>query len=139
MINEVIINRLDELIGDYDTPFFNYLLYSYDLSLNECELIIEELKSDIDSNKFVSDNIVATLDDYFNRRVTSLEKQDKIEYLSKLFQKDSPFYITVKFFSFSFPLQVFRMWRMNIRARNCKKSRVSITPESWTRRRFMSS
>lgn len=93
MINEVIINRLDELIGDYDTPFFNYLLYSYDLSLNECEFIIEELKSDIDSNKFVSDNIVATLDDYFNRRVTSLEKQDKIEYLSKLFQKDSPFYI----------------------------------------------
>jgi|GEM_PF-2133367 len=93
MINEVIINRLDELIGDYDTPFFNYLLYSYDLSLNECELIIEELKSDIDSNKFVSDNIVATLDDYFNRRVTSLEKQDKIEYLSKLLQKDSPFYI----------------------------------------------
>lgn len=93
MINEVIINRLDELIGDYDTPFFNYLLYSYDLSLNECELIIEELKSDIDSNKFVSDNIVATLDDYFNRRVTSLEKQDKIEYLSKLLQKDSPFNI----------------------------------------------
>ena len=58
MINEVIINRLDELIGDYDTSFFNYLLYSYDLSLNECELIIEELKSDIDSNKFVSDNII---------------------------------------------------------------------------------
>ena len=26
MINEVILSRLDELIGDYDTPFFKYLL-----------------------------------------------------------------------------------------------------------------
>lgn len=93
MINEVIINRLDELIGDYDTPFFNYLLYSYDLSLNECELIIEELKNDINSNNIFSENIVATLEDYFIKRVTSLEKQDKIEYLSNLLQEDNSFYI----------------------------------------------
>ena len=51
MINEVIIYRPDELIGDLNTPFFNYLLYSYDLNLNECEDIINDLKEDINSNR----------------------------------------------------------------------------------------
>ena len=74
MINEVIINRLDELIGDFDTPFFNYLLYSYDLSLQECEEIIEKLKNDIQSNKIISNNVVSTLDDYFKSKVIDLEK-----------------------------------------------------------------
>ena len=92
MINDVISQRLDELIGDYDTPFFNYLLYSYDLTLNECEFIIEELKSDISSGRVVSQNIVNTLIDYFNRRITSLEKQEKTEYLSSLIQEDSEYY-----------------------------------------------
>ncbi len=93
MINDVVIQRLDELIGDYDTPFFNYLLYSYDLSLNECESIIEELKLDISSNKIITDNIVSTLDDYFKSKVIDLEKQEKIEFLSELLQEDNDFYI----------------------------------------------
>ena len=83
MINEVMINRLDELIGDYNTPFFNYLLYSYDLSLNECESIIDELKEDISSSKVVSDNMVSTLDAYFKSKVADLEKQEKLKYLKK--------------------------------------------------------
>jgi hypothetical protein len=93
MINDIIIQRLDELIGDYDTPFFNYLLYSYDLSLSECESIIEELKVDISSNKIITDNIVSTLDDYFKSKVSDLEKQEKIEFLSGLMQEDNEFYI----------------------------------------------
>ncbi len=93
MINEVIINRLDELIGDFDTPFFNYLLYSYDLSLQECEEIIEKLKNDIQSNKIISNNVVSTLDDYFKSKVIDLEKQEKIDYLTSLIQEDNDFYI----------------------------------------------
>ena len=93
MINDVLIQRLDELIGDYDTPFFNYLLYSYDLSLNECESIIEELKRDINRGEVISDNIVSTLEDYFKLRVVDLEKQKKIEYLSGLLQEDNVFFI----------------------------------------------
>ncbi|MDO5814041.1 MAG: hypothetical protein Q4Q18_00245 [Methanobrevibacter sp.] len=93
MITEVIIQRLDELIGDYNTPFFNYLLYSYDLSLDECEFIIEELKSDINAGNVVPDNIAKTLEDCFRSRVTSLEKQEKIEYLSSLIGEDNDFYI----------------------------------------------
>ena len=92
MINEVIINRLDELIGDFDTPFFNYLLYSYDLSLQECEEIIEKLKNDIQSNKIISNNVVSTLDDYFKSKVIDLEKQEKIDYLTSLIQEDNDFY-----------------------------------------------
>lgn len=93
MINEVMILRLDELIGDFDTPFFNYLIYTYDLTLNECEFIIEELKNDINSGKVISENIVSTLIDYFNKRTVSLEKQEKIEYLSGLISEDNEFYV----------------------------------------------
>lgn len=93
MINEVNIQRLDELIGDFDTPFFNYLLYSYDLSLQECEDIIEKLKNDIASNKIIPDNIVHTLDNYFKSEVVNLEKQEKIEFLSSLIQPENDFYI----------------------------------------------
>lgn len=93
MINEVIAQRLDELIGDYDTPFFNYLLYSYDLSLDECEIIINELKGDIESGKIVTDNVVSTLEDYFKRRLESLEKQDRLNYLAGLLESESDFYV----------------------------------------------
>lgn len=93
MINEVNIQRLDELIGDFDTPFFNYLLYSYDLSLQECEDIIGKLKNDIASNKIIPDNIVHTLDNYFKSEVVNLEKQEKIEFLSSLIQPENDFYI----------------------------------------------
>ena len=92
MINEVIAQRLDELIGDYDTPFFNYLLYSYDLSLDECEIIISELKADIESGKIVTDNVVSTLEDYFKRRLSNLEKQDKLNYLAGLVDRQGEFY-----------------------------------------------
>jgi len=93
MINEVIIQRLDDLIGDYDTPFFNYLLYSYDLSLDECELIVEELKNDVNSGRLFTDNVASPLEDYFKSRVVSLEKQDKLDYLSSLLSEDNEFFI----------------------------------------------
>lgn len=93
MINEVIISRLDELIGEYDTPFFNYLLYSYDLSLNECEVIIAGLKEDIASSKIIPDNIVLTLENYFKSYILDLEKQNKIDNLDYLIRNDSEFFM----------------------------------------------
>ena len=92
MINEVTISRLDELIGDYDTPFFNYLLYSYDLSLNDCEVIIDNLKNDISSNRVMPDNLVSTLEDYFKRKVLDLEKQSKLDYLTELINPEGDYY-----------------------------------------------
>lgn len=93
MINDVMIERLDELIGDYNTPFFNYLLYSYDLSLDECEGIIGELKEDINSGRVISENMVSTLDGRFKSRVSNLEKREKVEFLSGLIREDSEFHI----------------------------------------------
>lgn len=92
MINEVIISRLDEIIGDYNTPFFNYLLYSYDLSLNECEVIINDLKDDISSNKILSDNIVLTLENYFRKKIIKNRKDKKILYLTDLIDEGGEFY-----------------------------------------------
>lgn len=92
MINEVTISRLDELIGEYDTPFFSYLLYSYGLSLNDCEVIIDDLKSDINSNRVIVDNLVSTLEDYFKRKVMELEKESKLDYLSELISPESDYY-----------------------------------------------
>lgn len=93
MINEVTISRLDELIGDYDTPFFNYLLYSYDLSLNDCEVIIDDLKRDIDSHEVTADNLVSTLEDYFKRKVIGLEKESKLDYLTELINPEGEYYV----------------------------------------------
>ena len=92
MINEVKISRLDELVGDYDTPFINYLLYSYDFSINECEVIVNNLKSDINSNKVKADNMASTLEDYFNSEVINLEKDSKIDYLSELLNPEGDFF-----------------------------------------------
>jgi hypothetical protein len=93
MINEVMMERLDELIGDYDTPFFNYLLYSYDLNLSECEAIVDGLKDDISSNRVISQNMVSTLEGRFKSKVADLEKQRKIEFLSGLIREDSDFFM----------------------------------------------
>lgn len=92
MINEVIINRLDELIGDFNTPFFNYLLYSYDLSLDDCEEIVDDLKNDITENRVTADNIVSTLEDYFKSKVVELEKKSKVNYLTELINPDNDFF-----------------------------------------------
>jgi hypothetical protein len=92
MINEVTINRLDELIGDFDTPFFNYLLYSYDLSLNDCEQIVDDLKNDITENRVTADNIVSTLEDYFKSKVVELEVKSKVNYLTELINPDNDFF-----------------------------------------------
>ena len=93
MINEVIVSRLDELIGDYDTPFINYLLYSYDISVNDCELIIDDLKRDIYDNRVLGDNLVYTLQEYFKSKIIELEKESKIEFLSELMSQESEFYV----------------------------------------------
>lgn len=93
MINEVIISRLDELIGDYDTPFFNYLIYSYDLTLNDCEIIIDNLKKDIKSNKVMTNNIASTLEERFENKVLEMEKNSKLDYLTELISSDNEFYI----------------------------------------------
>ena len=93
MINDININKLNELIGNYDTPFFNYLLYSYDLSLNESEEVINDLKNDINSNNIIVDNMTSTLEDYFKSKVSDLEKSKKIEFLADLIKPDNDFYM----------------------------------------------
>ena len=92
MINNVLISRLDELIGDFDTPFFNYLLYSYNLELNESEEIIEDLKRDINDNKISADNLIGVVDDYFQHKVIDLEKRDKLNYLNQLMDRNNEFF-----------------------------------------------
>lgn len=93
MINEFIISRLDELIGEYDTPFFNYLLYSYSLTLNECELIISKIKNDIRDDVISSDdNLVEVVERYFQNRCIETEKREKLEYLASLMDEKSDFY-----------------------------------------------
>ena len=93
MINEVILSRLDELIGEYDTAFFKYLLYSYDLSLQECELIIHKLRNDISEGIISSDdNLVEVVEEYFRAMCLESEKREKLEYLAHLISPESDFY-----------------------------------------------
>ena len=93
MINEVIISRLDNLIGDFDTPFFNYLLYSYDLSLSDCEIAISKIKSDIQEDKISGDdNLVELIEEYFRQMKLDYKKQEKLEYLTYLMDENNDFY-----------------------------------------------
>lgn len=94
MFSKVMISRLDELVGDFDTHYFNYLLYSYNLDLYDCELIISKIKDDIESEVISSDdNLVEVIEDYFHAKCIENEKQDKIEYLALLMNEDNEFYI----------------------------------------------
>ena len=94
MFSEVMISRLDELVGDFDTHYFNYLLYSYDLDLYDCELIISKIKNDIESEVISSDdNLVEVIEDYFHAKCIENEKQDKIEYLALLMDEGNDFYV----------------------------------------------
>ena len=76
MNNELLISRLDELIGDFDTPFFNYLIYSYDLDLNDCELIIEDIMYDLKTRDMDCDNLVLLIDSYFKAKIIENEKEN---------------------------------------------------------------
>ena len=87
MINEKI-RKLDNYIGEFNTPFSKYLLYSYNLSLTECEGIIDNIKDNINDNDITDSNIVTIIDDYFKKKVIDLEKTQKIEYLNNLINGD---------------------------------------------------
>ncbi len=93
MINEVILSRLDELIGEYDTPFFNYLIYSHNLSLQDCEMIISKIRRDI-SRDIISgdDNLVETVELYFQQMCDEKTRMEKIDYLTSLMDEKSDFY-----------------------------------------------
>jgi len=93
MINDVIISKLDELIGDFNTPFFNYLIYSYDFSFKECELIIDDIKTDIANNKVSAGNLISTVESYFKAKSVDLEKHSKLDYLDEIIQEDSEFFL----------------------------------------------
>ena len=92
MINEVMIDRLDEVTEDFDTPFFNYLMYSYGLSLDECESIVENLKDDMKNNTVITDNVVSALENRFRDDAARREKDSKIEYMFGLLERDGDFF-----------------------------------------------
>ena len=87
MINEKI-RKLDSYINEFNTPFSKYLLYSYNLSLTECECIIENIKNNINGDEITDSNIINIIDDYFKSMVIDLEKEQKIEYLNSLINGD---------------------------------------------------
>lgn len=91
MKKEDFQNELNILVGDYDTNYFRYLLYSYNLSLNDGQVIIETISKNFDGSDV---NIVHLIEDSFRQKVIEFEKNDKIRYLDELISKDNPFFIT---------------------------------------------
>ena len=91
MNKEDFKNELNILVGDYNTNYFKFLLYSYNLSLNEGKLIIKNI-----SNNFKGEdvNLIQLIEDSFRQKLIDLEKKDKINYLNQLMSPDDEFYIT---------------------------------------------
>ena len=84
MFKKVLISKLDNLIGEFNTPYYNYLLYSYDLSPKTCESIINQIKNDITNDKVINDNLFFLIDSYFKNHINNQEKESKIKYLDDL-------------------------------------------------------
>lgn len=91
MKKEDFQNELNVLVGKYDTNYFRYLLYSYNLSLNEGKLIIEDISNKFDGSDV---NLIRLIEDSFRQKIIEIEKNDKVNYLNELISKDNPFYIT---------------------------------------------
>lgn len=91
MKKEDFQNELNVLVGNYDTNYFKYLLYSYNLSLNEGQAIIETISNNFDG---IDVNLIKLIEDSFRQKIIELEKKDKIKFLTELMSKDNPFFIT---------------------------------------------
>lgn len=89
MNKEDFSNEMNSLVGDYNTNYFRYLLYSYNLSPNEGKLIIEEITNDFDGGDV---NLIYLIEESFKQKIIDLEKEDKINYLNDLISFESDFY-----------------------------------------------
>ena len=90
-------NHLDNLIGDCDTPYFNYLISSSNLIPSEGMKIIEHIKVDIDTGKIINkDEIYSCLKKYFNEKNDRILKEKKINSLDRLFSEDNYFFPDLK-------------------------------------------
>ena len=89
MNKEDFSNEMNSLVGDYNSNYFRYLLYSYNLSLNDGKLIIKEITNDFDGGDV---NLINLIEESFEQKIIDFEKKDKINYLNNLISYESDFY-----------------------------------------------
>lgn len=79
-----------------DEDYFNYLLYSYQLSQEDGEEIIYLLKDDLFEGKINEFTLISQLEDYCNSQIVNNEKEEKIQYLYTLIDSDDYFIHKIK-------------------------------------------
>ena len=92
MVNQCLLDELNLLIGNLDSPYFKYLLFSHKLTQSEGEEIVQKIKSKIENDELI-DDLIDTLEDSCQKKVLNIEKSEKINYLNDLINKENNFYI----------------------------------------------
>ena len=79
-----------------DEDYFNYLLYSYQLSPEDGEDIIYQVKEDLIEGKINEFTFISKLEHYCNLQIINNEKEEKIRFLYSLLDSDDYFINNVK-------------------------------------------
>ena len=92
MVNQCLLDELNLLIGNLDSPYFKYLLFSHKLTQSEGEEVVQKIKSKIENDELI-DDLIDTLEDSCQKKVLNIEKSEKINYLNDLINTENNFYI----------------------------------------------
>lgn len=76
MVNQCLLDELNLLIGNLDSPYFKYLLFSHKLTQSEGEEIVQKIKSKIENDELI-DDLIDTLEDSCQKKVLNIEKSEK--------------------------------------------------------------
>lgn len=79
-----------------DEDYFNYLLYSYQLSPEDGEDIIYQIKEDLIEGKINEFTFINKLEHYCNLQIINNEKEEKIRFLYTLLDSDDYFINKIK-------------------------------------------
>lgn len=79
-----------------DEDYFNFLLYSFQLTPEDGEEILYQLKEDLNEGKINEYTLINKLEYYFNMQIINNEKEDKISFLYTLLDSDDYFINNVK-------------------------------------------
>lgn len=79
-----------------DNDYFNYLLYCHQLSRDDGQEIILQLKNDCYDGKVNEFNLIKKLEDYCSRQIITNEKSAKISYLYAIIDKNDHYITQIK-------------------------------------------
>ena len=98
MENKIKLHEnLERLIGNCNSSYYKYLIYSSNLTHQDGITIIKQIKHEIDNNAIKNnEELYQKLKEYFNEQNEIIQKEKKIESLDELFSEENYFFSDLK-------------------------------------------